>query len=392
MRVWVILLAGTLLGDVSGWAQMELRLGRSPSTHRLVERELPILDAGRQQADIACRVHTPKPRLGFDLRYHAEYRAQVALKDLAGAGNRLRLLMRVTPVGRPEGQLFLIQRFTVPPISADARGDASLPGYFIVGPGRYRVDWVLRDDRGRACSAHWEVEAKDDRNVALAIPPNTALARPQEIFRDTLLPEAEPERGPLHVKVLANFSPAERRASALKASDVEPIVSMLRQIANEPQFGRFSLVAFNMNEERVIYRQDYAERLDFPALGRAVSEVRIATIDFRQLQDPESGTRFLASLLSEHLGPQDPEPHAVVIVGPKLMLEKKVPEKMLAAAGRFDGPVFYLNYNLNPRRNPWRDAIGSVLKVYEGLEYAIHRPKDVSTALMDLRERLNQGR
>ena len=39
--------------------------------------------------------------------------------------------------------------------------------------------------------------------------------------------------------------------------------------------------------------------------------------------------------------------------------------------------MFYLNYNLEPQSIPWRDAIGSVVKQWKGLEFTITRPRDL---------------
>lgn len=393
MSRWGGLLATIVLAAVPVQAQDPLRLSRSPAVARLAEAERGLLDSKEERQEIGCHVDVAKPFLGFDLSYHAVFQTRIGLKDLAYAGSRLRILMRVTPVQHPENQAFLIQRFAVPPIDSEARGEASLPGSFLVGPGNYRVDWVLRDAQGRACSAHWGLDVRNrDKNLTPAIAPDTVAQRPEAPFEEPRGPRRDPPRGPLRVKILANFSPAERRrATTLQPRDLEPLVAILRQIAREPQFGSFSLVAFNMNEQRVIYRQDYSERLDLPALGVAVSAVRVGTVDFRQLQDPLSGSHFLTGLLGEELGPQTPEPDAIVIVGPKVMLHKGLPQDELKRAGRTQSPVFYLNYDLGPRRTPWRDAIGSVLKLYQGLEYAIWQPRDVSAALADLRGRLSQA-
>jgi hypothetical protein len=40
-------------------------------------------------------------------------------------------------------------------------------------------------------------------------------------------------------------------------------------------------------------------------------------------------------------------------------------------------PVFYMNYNVNPTANPWRDAIGTAVKAMKGSEYTISRPRDL---------------
>ena len=109
---------------------------------------------------------------------------------------------------------------------------------------------------------------------------------------------------------------------------------------------------------------------------------------FAQLQDEESDTRFLSELIQEHLGPQERRPDAVIFVGPKLMLERKISGKLLAQAGAVNSPVFYFVYNSNPRSNPWKDTISTVLKAYKGLEYTITLPKDLGRAMSDMLFRL----
>jgi hypothetical protein len=47
-------------------------------------------------------------------------------------------------------------------------------------------------------------------------------------------------------------------------------------------------------------------------------------------------------------------------------------------------PVFYMNYNLNPQTNPWRDAIGSTVRYLKGAEYTITRPRDLFFAWTEI--------
>jgi hypothetical protein len=376
------------------WAQTELNFARMGGVVRIVNTDLAVLESSEDRTDLPCQVTPTKPELAFDLRFHGAYRVVLPLKDLAGTGDQLRVLMRITPVDKPDHQLYLVDRFTVPPIEEEAKGEASLPGGYTMGPGRYKVDWLMRDRAERVCSSHWEMEAgldADNKDLPLTMPPNTAAQRPQEPFGEQPPVERASTDRLLHVKILVNFSPTNPRESTLKPWDVDAIVSILRSVAREPQFGRFSLVAFNMQEERIIYREDNVERIDFPALGEAVGGIKLGTVDFRKLQDPLSGTRFLAGLLTEHLGRhQDPEPDAIVITGPKLMLDKRIPPETLKEAGRARCPIFYLNYNFNPRNNPWRDAIGSALRVYRGLEYTITLPRDLGTAMSDMMFRMSK--
>jgi hypothetical protein len=357
----------------------------------ILNSDLAVLADTQQRADLPCRVDWSKPQMSFDLRFHATYRVQIPLKELSGEGNQLRILMRVTPEGAPENTLYLTDRFSVPPIEEDAKGDAYVGGEYTLGPGRYRVDWLMRDRTERVCSEHWALEAvaDDDYNgVELAIAPNTVEPRPQDPFQETTPVDRDAQNKLLHVKLLVNFSPTDPRESTLKPWDVRAITSIVRTIAREPSIGTFSVVAFSMNEERVIYRQDHSTFIDFPALGEAVNGMQLGTVQLSQLADPESGPRFLASLLTEHLGAQKQPVDAVIIVGPKVMLQQKIPEEMLTRPAAENLPVFYFSYNSNPRKNIWRDTITTALKVYRGLAYSITLPRDLGTAVSDMMPRL----
>ncbi len=378
---------------VPAWGQTELGFSRLGGLVRIVNTDLAVLESAENRTDLPCQVTPQKPELAFDLRFHAAYRVAIPLKELWGDGDMLRILLRVSPLDRKDNEIYLVDRFSVPPIEEDAKGEAALPGGFVLGPGHYKVDWLMRDRSERVCAAHWEVEAKLDehtRDLPLTMPANTVAQRPQEPFSEQPPVERVPADKQLYVKILVNFSPTDPREATLKPWDVDAIVSILRGVTREPQIGRFSLAAFNMQEERVIYREDHVERIDFPALGEAVQAIKLGRVDYRRLQDPQSSTKFLAGLLAEHLGPQNPAPDAIIIAGPKLMLEKRISPEVLKQAGRANCPIFYLNYNFNPRTNPWRDAIGSALRVYRGLEYSITLPRDLGTALTDMMFRMSQ--
>ena len=116
-------------------------------------------------------------------------------------------------------------------------------------------------------------------------------------------------------------------------------------------------------------------------------------VDFSQLADEQSASRFLTNLLTKELSEpapdQGPRPDAVIILGPKLMLEKKISKQVLLENPQINSPVFYLIYNTDPYVYPWRDAISNVLKIYKGLEYTISLPKDFGRAMKDMMGRVS---
>jgi len=348
-----------------------------------------VLDAGETRKDLPCNVTSVKPVLGFDLRFHAGYEITMPLRELAGNEDLLTIIFRVTPQADKDGPIYFSQHYAVPKIAEDAKGDAYLSGNFDSGEGKYHIDWLMRDRAERVCSSSWDIDASvsaRDKQGDLSVTANSVLASDNEFFKDEPPVRRDVPDGMLKVKVMVNFAPQHASSASLRPLDTSALVSILRNISREPRIYKFSIVAFNMTEQRVLYRQDDADQIDFPALGNAVQSLAPGRVDFKKLAVKNSETDFLASLLEKEL--KKDQPDAVILAGPKVMLDESVPADSLKALENISYPVFYMNYNLEPQRNPWRDAIGSAVKKLRGYEYTISRPKDLWTAWSDIMSRI----
>jgi hypothetical protein len=353
---------------------------------RLQNTDLAVFEAGDARKDLPCAVTPVKPVLGFDLRFHSGYDVSIPLRELAGGENVLTVLFRVAPANRPEEYVYFNQKFRVPVIEEDARGDALLQGYFDVGEGPYKISWLMRDRTERVCSSSWDTEAVlpvKDKQLALAINPGEIQRMDGEQFKEEPPIERIQTDSPLNVKVLVNFAPQKADSAALQPADTSALVSILRQISREPHIGRFSIVAFNMQEQRVLYRQDSANRIDFPALGEAVNTLNLGTIDLKRLGQKHGDTEFLTDLIKQEISGED-APDALVFAGPKVLLDANVPQGELRDVGDVSYPVFYMNYNLFPQAVPWKDSISRAVKFFRGTEYTISRPRDLWFAVNDL--------
>jgi hypothetical protein len=353
-----------------------------------------VLDAGENRKDLPCTVTSAKPVLGFDLRFHSGYEITLPLKELAGSEDLLTIIFRVTPEADKDSPTYFSQRYTVPKIEEDAKGDAYLSGNFDSGEGKYHVDWLMRDRAERVCSSSWDVDAAvsaKDKQGELSVMANSILASDNELFKEEPPVRRGGTDGALNVKVMVNFAPQRASSATLRPLDTSALVSILRNISREPRIVKFSIVAFNMTEQRVLYRQDNTDQIDFPALGNAVQSLAPGRVDFKKLVVKNSETDFLATLLQNELKrnePKDGDPDAVILAGPKVMLDESVPADSLKTLENINYPVFYMNYNLEPQRNPWRDAIGNAVKKLRGYEYTISRPKDLWTAWSDIMSRI----
>jgi len=357
---------------------------------RLMPSDAAILESTENRKDLPCTVVPDKPALGFDLKYHVGYEVSVAIRDLVGADNQLTMVFRVTPENQRDG-IYFSQHFQVPTIDRDEGGPAYLDGAFTVGEGKYHVDWLMRDRAERMCSFHWDSEANlppKDKQMTLDIAAGAVQALDMEMFKQEPPVQREQKQAPLTVKVMMNFAPQDANGSALQPLDTRALLSIVRSIAREPRISKFSVVVYNMQQQKVVYRQDEVSQIDFPALGQAVKSLRLGTVDLKHLVQKHSDTEFLTQLMTNEI--KDPKDglDALIFAGPKVMLDDGVSAETLKQLADVKYPVFYMNYNANPQANPWRDAIGNAVRVLKGAEYTISRPRDLFFAWTEIMGRI----
>jgi hypothetical protein len=358
----------------------QAQLAGSDGLVRINSSDMAILETAEVRKDLPCTVLPSKPMLGFDLRFHAGYNVSIHLSDLAGNENQLTILFRVTPESHKDEPKYFIQHVHVPNLPGDAKGETTLSGAMDVGEGNYHVDWLLRDRSERVCSFYWDSEAvlpPKDKQMNLEIPTGVVQRTQTDEFT------AEPPVArlsaptPLNIKILMNFAPQFSDAASMGPADTQALITMLRRLSREPRFGNFTLVAFNIQEERVVYRQTDSSKIDFPALGHALDKIQLGTVDPKRLLEKHGEMAFLTDLIKQEMSGSD-HPDAVIFAGPKLMLDDSFPEEEIRpVAASADYPVFYVNYNLYPQDVPWKDSISHAVKLFRGTEYSITRPRDL---------------
>lgn len=382
---------GCLMISGSLFGQGFLAGGKAP---RMFGTDMAVLEAGEPRQDLPCKVDDIKPLLGFDLKFHAGFEVSVPMRELAGSENLLTIVFRVRPEGKPEADRYFIQRVKVPELDEEAKGEAFLQGGFDIGEGKYQVEWLMRDRAERVCSHVWKVEASlpaKDKQMEMNEPADTVEPSQFEQFHEEPPVSRNPNETQLSVKVLINFAPQRTRSATLQPVDTSALVSILRTISRDPRIGKFSLVAFNMQDQKILYKQENADRIDFPKIGEALRELKLGTVDLKKLAVKNSETEFLSGLLQKELTGSE-APDALIFAGPKVLLDQNVPQEALRSVGVVDYPVFYLNYNLYPQQIPWRDSIGHAVKHFRGVEYTISRPRDLWFAVSEMVQKIGKAR
>jgi hypothetical protein len=375
----------------------QTRLMDIGSSVHLVNADLATLESQMIRKDLPCEVKPTDPVLGFDLRFHTGYDVTVPLKELAGSENMLTMIFRVTPEQRKDEPVYFIQHVRVPAIEENAGGEAALNGMFDLGEGKYHVDWMMRDRSERVCSHYWDSKAElSAREKEIQMEIASGAVENSEFNQFVEDPPVHRAGGRLlNVKVLVNFAPQNQESSAMRPIDTLALVTMMRRITREPRFGRFSVVAFNIQQQSVIYRQESADRISFPALGEALRSVKPGLVHLSLLANEHGEVEFLVDLIKNEMSSPD-RPDAIIFAGPKALLDDGVPkEELRPVAESVDFPVFYLNYNTIPQVIPWRDSIGNAIRVFGGTEYTISRPRDLWFAVSEMVSHiveLNQGK
>ena len=386
MKLPLALVPAFLLAG-GAWAQ-QLFDAAPGSPLRFHPSDSAILSSDDDRTDLECRVEPQRPRLGFDLKYTAGYVVHVPAEGVSQSGEHLRVLFRIRPV-EPEGAepVYFRHSFTVAPDAAEGGGTAAFAGRFVLGPGRYEIDWLMRNLQGRVCSAHWRTRAPTPGytgRLATAAPANLIAPYRNDTFDDEPpIVRSEGRDAGRHLSLLVNLAPLERTQFRLSEYEIASIMGMLRSLHREPSVSLFSLVAFHPYDRHIAYSALRQTRLDFATVGEAIRSMPAGVVGVDALQDEDGDREFLAEVLNKALGPAPGRLDAVIFLGPKVDREARLPEGAIEV-GAAPAPVFQVAFNRNPRSYPWPGAIEAALRPLGLRQYPVTRPQDFSRALEGL--------
>lgn len=376
--------ASLVLATTCGLQAQELFDASPGSPLRFHPSDRAVLADDSNRSDFECNVVPQSPLLGFDLKFTAGYVVRVPARTVGSAGDSVRILFRVKPAGATRAPaVYFRQNFDIPRVSTDG-GTAAFPGRFVIGPGQYEIDWLMRNKQGRVCSAHWRADAHMPSRAALlaaAAPMNLIRPYREHTFADEPpVARATEAPGGLHIALLVNLAPLDRDRFKLTAHEIESLVTMLRTLHREPSLGLFSLTAFHAYNRQLVYTVERQPRLDFAAFGRAIESMPSGVVDVDALADEDGDEHFLASLLNSAFDAAGERPDAVVIMGPKIDRDAAISPELLNIAAR-PGAVFQFSFNRNPRSYPWPGAIEAALRPHGLVHSNVTRPQDFSRAL-----------
>jgi hypothetical protein len=342
---------------------------------------------------LKCFIEQFRPTLDFALRFQAGYMVRCQLRVFEGRKVTVLTYLRVTPVGKTP--VYLSATYNLPGLTPEIlatteiknlKQEIGMSGAFSLGEGDYFVEVLVTDDRNRSCYKHWKMRVAADhsrRRVHLAVEPFTV----QSFDRSSWDIHPVEKGAGIRLTVLLDAAPINPYQSRLRAWDraflLESVYSLLRQMP----YKSVRLVAFNLDQQREIYRRDAFDGAAFLPLSHALREMETATVSVQALKSRNSPL-FLSTLANQELAATDPS-DAIIFLGPNTRIDTDIGADWMPAKKPGSPPFFYFQYFPWPE-NTFPDSLQHLMKAVDGKTFQIHSPAELDQAIQKMLRQLKE--
>jgi len=328
-----------------------------------------------------------KPEINFAFRFYAGYSAEIPLRQFGGPEASVAVLTRVTPADGSRPPACFSQSESFDPRRVAAFGnDLTVDGGFFLGTGRYRVDLAVADPSGRLhrkgmTFTAWQKGA--ERHMHLALRPGEI----EPVEQMSWTPHAQAAAGARRrLTVLFHAASLYGPRTSLRAYDLALLLSSLSTVLSTCNFDRVRLIAFNIDQQRELFRADPLDVDGFHKLVGTLQSLRLWTVQASSL---EPQTPVLDSLLRAELATER-SADAVLILGPRVRGEFRL-IGLPCRSGNSGPRLLYFQQRVDAAYDIWKgvpvrpqelpDAIERVVRACSGEVYRIHNPAELAAAI-----------
>lgn len=340
------------------------------------DREWSRKDASR----LPCQMTRYQPQLDYGLRLWAGYGASLSAAELTGRPDeRMAVTFRITPQNR-SSPVYFYQNVPVPPLPAGAspgKVRLEIGGGFLLGEGRYRVDWMLMHTSQRVCRSSWNLKA---RARGAMLPPGQAEAVDAALWHGF-----DPSAGGGRAAIFLHASPVRPRryVTHLSPWDRQILLSTVSSVLREGGFRSASLTVVDLQHRRTVFHADDIDPRGLRRLARQLTQVDYGAISLETLAQGSSPRGFLEELLkAELMAPQPQRASALVFIGSRWRGGPKLDG--LSPALKESAPKSWLLAFSTPQTLSEPDSLSSLVKSLGGKVFSIYRPQDLAAALREL--------
>jgi hypothetical protein len=361
-----------------------------------VEKVNRLLDSHTREGRLRCTIQPFKPLLDFAFRFDTGYVFRCPLKEFEGKESMLWSFMRITPEsGSP---VLLGAGYRLPGNPTETRHPANLEklkreigasGAFTIGEGRYRVEIVLVDDRGRVIQRSWKIQAslrRGEKTVKVAAESSTVAPLVDRLWDGKL----DTSGSGVRVTVLLNVAPFSLRVPKLRAWDRALLLGSLSSLLRETPCESVRLVAFNLDQGRVIFEQVPFDSSGFKRLSQGLQNQELETVNYQALQT-RTWMELLADLANREVTAVEPS-QVAIFLGPRVHSTRKIPKQMLKARETREPQFFYFQFfPYWVRGSDFVDSVGHLTKAEGGTVLAIHEPSELARAIKKMLSELKRS-
>ncbi len=369
---------------------------QSPLSPEQAERARHLLDETAQGERLGCEIEPRKPFLDFTFRFTAGFIVRCPWKEFGGKESTAFLLVRVTPEGGAPVLLASMYRLRAMPPAVLAGADirklkteVEASGAFAVGAGRYLVEVLVQDNRNRTCRKRWRIKAggREQGKVPLALEANSVAPLRVHLWDGK---SASGGKG-LRLTVLLDAAPIDPRAPKLRAWDQAFLMDSLSSLLQQIPCQSVRLVAFNLEQQREIFRQDRFDPFGFDDLQQSFHDLELGKVSAQVLKQPQGKADLLVGLTDQELIAEQPA-DAVIFLGPSSRADQKIPREMLKPRETPAPQFFYFEY-IPPwlRGREFPDTIAYLTKARDGTVAKIHSPAELAQAIQKMLKQVKPG-
>ena len=341
---------------------------------------------------VKCEVTPIRPALNWGFRFQAGYIARIPLNQFPGLGHRWAIIVKITPEegeGRP---VYMVTRIDLPNIP-ETKLHAEMGGAYLMGQGRYQVEWNLVDEKNRVCQKDWTVKvelSRSDRKVQVAMPPNTVR---ELSLRDSIrVKRDKADMRPVRITVLLHATPLSPRRSKLRPSDTLMLLGSLSALLERLPSRSVRLVVFNLEQQKEILRRDGFDPEALDQVAQSMNALELGSVDYTVLQNRGGHLQLLAELVNREITATEPS-DVVVFIGPMSRYWDKLPQANLEKAR--DAPPHFFYFQFKPffrRTANTPDSIQHLVDKLKGKTAIIHSPGEFAKAIEQLESRVTKAR
>src|SRR6202142_662758 len=357
-------------------------------------------DVGGKQT-LEGRAELSHARLNYAFRFQAGYSIDIPLRQFAGKGNMVRVIARVALSGGSRPPVCLFQSGALPEIPGGDKPDLPIKGGFFLGEGNYRVDLAVFDQAGRLYQARFNLEAAlkgRERKVRLGLAPGEV--QPIDSLRWN--PHREPAGRERRLTILFHAASLYGAPTLPSLYDPGLLLCSPSTVLSDGAFDQVRLIAFNLDQEQELFRQDRLDVDGFRKLSERLLSLKLSSVPMTVFAPGEARHALIDSLLRAEMSSEKP-PDAILFLGPYADDESKW-SSVPCESGHASPAIFYFQHRIDraigrrlsddyagraertmgvrPIELP--DTIERLVHACSGEVYRIHDPAELASAIAKL--------